>query len=451
MINNFNAIQQNFTAIFASYFSNISQLSTLPSLAQVSAPEISSIANEFANIASVGSVGQTFAVNQIAGFAAIPDFANAGWLGVDKETKTVKTPGGYEISIKNGTVSIKAPNGKVTTIKADPPGRTVKEVKTGKQTRVTSQVERVLRGDPVVKEADGDIWRYQGLGTFVLPDGTKIRINEVGEGKNLHINQIDIYNGNKHVAIKNKLVSADYKTVKTEVKRQFGQWRNVRTWRRWRGRALVRHTQQERTVTTTTIKHQKVVQKFDTEISDVRNDGFLHDALNADGRVFRLAGQGDAWSHMGREVLSGAGKGKDDKTKAFKLGRAIADSNVGRMGLILPYKLAYFQAIQAVQNQVFTMMNRFSFPAPQLFNPSPNLAHLAGGSYLSNWGVNSIFAGGFGGAMMFGSVYAQQNITPGQLLNQLFQPIQQLHTFFTAQFNLANSLGSGMFNPSIRG
>ena len=39
-------------------------------------------------------------------------------------------------------------------------------------------------------------WRYQGTGSFHLPDGTKITIHEKGAGKDLHIDQVDIYNGN---------------------------------------------------------------------------------------------------------------------------------------------------------------------------------------------------------------------------------------------------------------
>ena len=444
----FSAIQQNYGAYFASFFGNISQLSASPLLAQTPASEISSIANQFLQIASVG---QAWAVQQTAGFAAIPEFSEAGWLDVDKEAKLVRTPGGYEISVKNGEVKITAPNGKVTRIKAEPPGRTLTETKVGKQTRTTSRLERVLRGDPAVREADGDVWRYQGLGTFVLPDGTKIRINEVGKGKDLHINQIDIYNGNKHVAIKNKLVKSEYKTVKTDVKREFGQWRNIRSWRSRRGRAIWRHTRQERTVKTTTIKHQKVVQQFESEFSDVRNDGFLHDALNNDGLVFRMGGKGDAWIHQGREVISGAGKGRDDKTKAFKLGKAMGESNLGRMGLILPYRLGYFQTIQTIQNQLFNMANNFSFPAAQYFNPAGNLPHLAGQSYLNNWGISSLYGGGFGGAFMFGSFYNQPQLTASQLLQNLFKPINNLNSFFVAQFSLANSLNSGMFNPSIRG
>ena len=43
---------------------------------------------------------------------------------------------------------------------------------------------------------------FKAMVALSLPDGTKISIKEKGEGKDLHINQVDIYNGNKHVQVK---------------------------------------------------------------------------------------------------------------------------------------------------------------------------------------------------------------------------------------------------------
>jgi hypothetical protein len=59
------------------------------------------------------------------GYAALPDFKNSGALDVDKQAGTVKTPGGYEIAVKDGKVRIKSPNGKWTDLKAEPPNRTL--------------------------------------------------------------------------------------------------------------------------------------------------------------------------------------------------------------------------------------------------------------------------------------------------------------------------------------
>ena len=156
-----------------------------------------------------------------------------------------------------------------------------------------------------MRESDGDVWRYQGTGTFNLPDGTKITIQEKGDSKDLHINQVDIYNGNKHVSVDSQLTSAEWQTVSSKSERVSATpWRNL-------------GTVEERQVTTRVTEQQEARQKFATTFSDVKKDGYAHDAATADGQSFQLAGDGIAWSQGGKEVQSGAGKGKDDKTLAF--------------------------------------------------------------------------------------------------------------------------------------
>jgi ABC-type multidrug transport system fused ATPase/permease subunit len=126
---------------------------------------------------------------------------------VDKAKGVVTTPGGFNVSVADGRVRIQNPDGKWTDLKAEPPERTVTSTRTSKETRQQATVERQLPNDPVVRESDGDVWRYAGAGTFLLPDGTQIRIQEQGTTSDLHINRVDIYNGNKHVGIDSKLTA----------------------------------------------------------------------------------------------------------------------------------------------------------------------------------------------------------------------------------------------------
>ena len=171
------------------------------------------------------------------------------------------------------------------------------------QTRQQATVERQLARDPVVRESDGDVWRYQGTGSFHLPDGTKITIHEKGAGKDLHIDQVDIYNGNKHVGIKSQLTASEWQTVDRKVERSVGNWRTTSSNRRtqWQGRRgqVIRTDTQQRTIRTTTTETQHAKQQFATTFTDVTRDGFAHDMRTDDGRTFRIAGDGDDWSEKG--------------------------------------------------------------------------------------------------------------------------------------------------------
>jgi len=250
-----------------------------------------------------------------------------GYLKVDQEKGQVTTPGGYKIIIKDGVVRIEISKGKFTSMKAEPPGKTLTSKSSKSETRRNEVVERQLARDPAVRESDGDVWRYAGTGSFILPDGTKVTVQETGATHDLHINQVDIYNGDKHVAVKSQLVKSAYKTVRTETKTENGAWQTTRSRRedRWSGRRgqRVRIDDQKREVTTTRIEYQEAVQEFKTTFSGVSNDAKAHDEELDDGFQFKLAGHGEAWAVGNREVLSGAGKGKDDKTKAFQLGGEI--------------------------------------------------------------------------------------------------------------------------------
>ena len=286
-----------------------------------------------------------WAATTTVGDAALPDFSNSGHLAVDKAKGTVSTPGGYEISVKEGKVRIKTPEGKWTQLKAEPPNRTLVNTTDDVETRQQATVERQLARDPVVRESDGDVWRYQGTGSFHLPDGTKITIHEKGAGKDLHIDQVDIYNGNKHVGVKSQLTASEWQTVDRKVERSVGDWRTTSSNRRteWRGRRgqVIRTDNQARTIRTTTTETQQAAQQFRTTFTDVTRDGFAHDMRTDDGKTFRISGDGDDWAENGREVMSGAGKGKDDKTLAYKLGDKIDPNWAGLERVCLWYDHAH--------------------------------------------------------------------------------------------------------------
>jgi hypothetical protein len=250
-----------------------------------------------------------------------------GYLKVEEEKGTITTPGGYKIVVKDGVCRIEISKGKFTSLKAEPPGKTVETRSSKTEKRKNEVVEKQLARDPAVRESDGDIWRYAGTGSFILPDGTKVTVQEIGATHDLHINQVDVYNGDKHVSVKSQLVKSAYKTVKTETKTENGAWKTTSTKRedRWKGNRgqRVRVEDQQREVTTIQIEHQEAVQEFKTTFSGVSNDAKAHDEELDDGFQFKLAGHGEAWAVGNREVMSGAGKGKDDKTKAFQLGGEI--------------------------------------------------------------------------------------------------------------------------------
>lgn len=437
---------QNFSAGFmTAQFGNIAQMASSPMINNMGVESLYNMSNQFAQFGLVGGMGQ-IQTQRVSGFAAIPDFANSGQLEVDKKAGVVHTPGGFQIKVKDGEVKIMNPETKKwTSIKAEPPGRTTTEIKNGKQTRTTSKLERVLPRDPAVREEDGDVWRYQGLGTFRLPDGTSIRINEVGKGKDLHIDQIDIYNGNKHVGIKSKLTSSKYKTVKTDSKTEFGSWQNTGSRTRRSGRSIFRDTTQQRTTKTTLTHHQVADQKFETTFSDVKNDGYIHDAMNADGEIFTLAGEGKAWSQFGREVVSGAGKGKDDKTKKYQLGDRIANSNVGARQLHVPWKGMMFDYMQQAQSQLNGFMGGFmANNSNQFLNFGQPQGHLGTMAQLPTWGVNSVYAGPFGGAGMSGGFF-NQSMGAQPMVQNMFNNVSNMNSFFMGQISMGSNLSSAMF------
>ena len=174
------------------------------------------------------------------GYAALPDFSNSGILTSIRartwsrplaaiRSRWTRAPSGSRPSRVNGR-----------SLKAEPPNRTLVNTTDDVQTRQQATVERQLARDPVVRESDGDVWRYQGTGSFHLPDGTKITIHEKGAGKDLHIDQVDIYNGNKHVGIKSQLTASEWQTVDRKVERSVGNWRTTSSNRRtqWQGAAV---------------------------------------------------------------------------------------------------------------------------------------------------------------------------------------------------------------------
>ncbi|HYH98531.1 hypothetical protein [Hyalangium sp.] len=332
-------------------------------------------------------MGASVSMNSVVGYAAMPDYENAGQLEVDKQTATVTTPGGYKVTVADGKVCIQNPDGKWTDLKAEPPSRTVTS------DNVTTE-SRQLPEDPAVRESDGDVWRYQGTGSFNLPDGTKITIQEKGDSKDLHIHQVDIYNGNKHVSVDSQLTGAEWQTVKRD-----SQQVGVTEWR------TKDHTQQ-RQVTQRVTEHQEANQKFKTTFSDVKKDGYAHDAATGDGQSFKLAGTGVGWSQEGREVLSGAGKGKDDKTLAYQLGGAISDSLLGHRPIQVPWNVHATQMVDITaslfQTQYASSPNHWQNLQDRFsgFQPQPHLPMM---TQLNNLGgLRSPFSGPMGGAAMCG-------------------------------------------------
>ena len=344
------------------------------------------------------------------GYAAMPDFSRSGHLAVDKKKGVVRTPGGYNVSVANGQVKIQSPNGKWSTLKAEPPGRTVTSSSTATQTRTQQTTERVLPRDPAVRESDGDVWRYQGTGTFQLPDGTKITIQEKGKDKGLHINQVDIYNGNKHVSVDSKLESANWKTVKRDVSTSATGWQTTSSNRRWQGRRLVRNDNQQRQVTTNVTEKQVADQKFKTTFSDVKLDGFRHDFNTKDGQKFRLGGDGDDWIQNGKEVISGAGKGKDDKTKAFQLGKKMDASWLGYRPLQVPWNVYAYQMSPAVQQFGGHHLGASAGHWGQLGSAYCGMQrspYLGVQSQISNMGgFDSLYGGPLGGGALWGNGFA---------------------------------------------
>lgn len=384
--------------------------------------------------------GASLSFGGAVGFAAMPDFRNSGHLEVDKQAGTVTTPGGFKVTVKDGKVSILNPDGKSTELKAEPPTRTVTSQSTRTETRQQVDVLRTLPGDPVVRESDGDVWRYQGTGSFVLPDGTKITIQETGEEKGLHINKVDIYNGNQHVSVDSKLTSADWRTVNRSVQEQAANWQTTSQSTQWEGRNLVSRTNQQRDVLTTVTEQQRVEQKFQTTFSDVTRDGFRHDAANDDGKVFGLAGAGEAWRHQGREVLSGAGKGKDDPTKAYQLGERMGRSNVGYRPLQVPWNVF---ATHAMGASLGLFQNQWGVGTPHwqqlgnMFGSCQPRPHLPIRCDVGPRGLQSMYGGPVGASALFGNGWGQP---PAQQFGAMRSAVMDLCGVFAHMGLLSSGL-----------
>lgn len=377
------SLQQSFEQ-FSAMFSWSSQVQSLLGSQQAGFGGMDSLNRCFQ---AYGAMGAQLSMTNVVGYAAMPDFENSGQLDLDKQAGTVTTPGGYKVSVADGKVRIQNPDGKWTDLKAEPPTRTVTS------DNVTTE-SRQLPRDPAVRESDGDVWRYQGTGTFNLPDGTKITIQEKGDSKDLHINQVDIYNGNKHVSVDSQLTSAEWQTVSSSSQQLSATpWRNL-------------GTVEQRQVTTRVTEQQEARQKFTTTFSDVKKDGYAHDAASADGQSFQLAGNGIAWSQGGREVLSGAGKGKDDKTLAYQLGSAIQDSVLGRRPIQVPWNIYATQMVgitaSLFQSQYAATSNHWQ-QCQNMFSACQPKPYLPMMTQLSNMGgIRSPFCGPMGGAAMCG-------------------------------------------------
>jgi hypothetical protein len=96
--------------------------------------------------------------------------------GLTADQNCVTTPGGYKITPTGpSSWKIDGPDGKSTTV----------------------------HGDPHVSEGDSGKWDFKKDSTFVLGDGTRINVTTTPPGKNgmTVTKQLDIINGNDHVAI----------------------------------------------------------------------------------------------------------------------------------------------------------------------------------------------------------------------------------------------------------
>lgn len=407
--------QQNYSFNMTQQFSWAAGLGQkMQSGAAFGVGSMGSIADTFGAWANMGA--QSWSATKTVSYGAMPDFANAGRLDVDQKNGVVRTPGNYEIRVNEGKVQIKAPNGKFTDLKAEPPERVVQ----GKDKKVLPQLPR----DPVVRESDGDVWRYQGAGTFELNDGTRITIQEQGKDKDLHISDVDIYNGNKHVHVDSKLESSKWKTHKT----QYGAWKTTKAASRWQSGMA------ERSKT----EFQHADQKFKTTFSGVQNDGFMHDAMNADGQVFKATGDGDDWMQNGREVQSGAGKGKDDKNKAFKLGGGVKNDWVGYRPLELPWQ-GYMTEMTSISKNMFApamnTMQPFMNQMMPFFGGAPAMGGIQ--TKVQNMGgFNSMYGGPMGGYAFYGQGFST-GFNPASAFESMLGSVKGLSSVFSAS-NMLN-------------
>jgi hypothetical protein len=166
---------------------------------------------------------------------------------------------------------------------------------------------------------------------------------------------------------------------------------------------------QQRQVTQQVTEHQQANQKFQTTFSDVKRDGYRHDARTEDGQSFRLAGNGAAWSQNGREVMSGAGKGKDDVNKAFQLGERIGRNWDGYRPIDVPWKV-YATHMQSASASFF--QQQWGDTTPHWLNlhqkfsdwqPKPHLPMMTTATNLG--GLQSLYGGPMGGSALWGNAF----------------------------------------------
>jgi hypothetical protein len=160
--------------------------------------------------------------------------------GLKSDGNCVTTPGGYKITPTGpSNWKIEGPDGKSTSV----------------------------HGDPHVSEGDGGKWDFKRDSSFVLGDGTRINVTTTPPGGNgmTVTKQLDIVNGNDHVAI-------------TDVNKGKGK------------------------------------------IGQVTQDGEEQAEKFANKDVFKMGTETDDWSFQGKEII-GSQKGGE----SFKLGKELAD------------------------------------------------------------------------------------------------------------------------------
>ena len=212
------------------------------------------------------------------------------------------------------------------------------------------------------------------------------------------------------MGVKSQLTASKWETFDRKVTQNTGDWRTTSSSRQVRGRQVIRTDNQARVVTTTTTEQQRAKQEFATTFTNVTRDGFAHDVATDDGRTFRIAGDGDDWAEKGREVISGAGKGKDDKTLAYKLGDKIDQNWVGFRPVEVPWNVYAFGMTTftpAVMTDQWNQSPDHFYNLGQQFAGHMTSQHLGLNTRVENMGgFNSIYAGPMGGASMYGQGFS---------------------------------------------
>jgi len=128
----------------------------------------------------------------------------------------------------------------------------------------------------------------------------------------------------------------------------------------------------------------------------------------------------------------------------------IQDSDVGRKSLVVPWNVGMFATMQSTQANLSNSLNGFmGGNSSQFLAMNPATPHLGNNSFLSNWGVNSLFAGPFGGASMFGNAFAQ-NMNPMQLGQMMFNSMNMLNSMFSSHTNMGSSLNMNLMSASLK-